>query len=63
MNASCLEITARRVGKELSFRCGLVCTLNQARYLRVDPESVWLLSDDSDEATLVVYSNVDWTIE
>ena len=56
-------LTASRLGKPLEFRCGLVCTIDQTRYLRVEPEMVWLLPDNGFSQDVVVYSNVFWTID
>lgn len=55
-----MGINAYRVGNSIQFKCGLVCTVGQAAYLKVEPNVIWLLPDS---AEVVVYSNVSWRIE
>lgn len=58
-----LSFSAKRIGEPLKFRCGLVCTIPQTRYLKVEPQTVWLLPENAFSADVVVYSNVTWRIE
>lgn len=58
-----MTVNAHRIGSGINFRCGLVCTVGQAAYLKVEPEYIWLLPDNDFEAEVVVYSNVTWVIE
>lgn len=53
-------IETERIGKPINIRCGLVCSVSEAAYLRVEPNAIWLLPDS---AEVVVYSNVTWYIE
>lgn len=61
--SSMLSFGSERIGTPLEFRCGLVCTVGQARYLKVEPQTVWLLPENAFSADVVVYSNVTWRIE
>ncbi len=58
-----LAFATSRNGNPLEFRCGLVCTLSQANYLRVEPQTIWLLPENDFSADVVVYANVTWRIE
>lgn len=58
-----ITISVERKGKPLDFRCGLVCTVGDAAYLRVAPDSIWLLPENDFSAEVVVYSNVTWKVE
>lgn len=58
-----MSVNARRIGSGINIRCGLICTVGEAAYLKVEPESIWLLPDNGFEAEVVVYSNVTWVIE
>lgn len=55
-----ISVHADRKGEPMKLRCGLVCTVSQAAYLRVEPDVIWLIPDS---AEVVVYSNVTWKIE
>lgn len=55
-----ITVHADRKGEPMKLRCGLVCTVGQAAYLRVEPDVIWLIPDS---AEVVVYSNVSWKIE
>lgn len=55
--------TLTRKGSPVEFRCGLVCTLRETFYLKVEPEMIWLLPENNFSEDVVVYSNVTWTIE
>jgi len=55
-----ISVSASRIGEPMKFRCGLVCSVNDGAYLRVEPDVIWLLPDSAD---VVVYSNVTWRIE
>ena len=58
-----MALSSARVGKPLTFRVGLVCTISQARYLKVAPGDIWLLPENDFNMDVAVYSNVTWTIE
>lgn len=58
-----ITIITERIGEELSFRCGLVCSVSSAFYLDIPQESIWLLPENGFSQDVVVYANVKWTIE
>jgi hypothetical protein len=58
-----LAASMDRMGKPVEFRCGLVCSVSEMFYLRVEPEYIWLLPENDFSEDVVVYANVSWTIE
>lgn len=58
-----MDVYASRVSEPLSFRCGLVCSVNSHFYLEVPQETIWLIPDNDFSQDVVIYSNVSWTIE
>lgn len=54
-----IGMNLHRVGNGIQFKCGLVCSVGRAAYLKVEPNVIWLLPDS---AEVVVYSNVTWYI-
>lgn len=58
-----LTFGTKRKAKPIEFRCGLVCSVNIAAYLKVEPETIWLLPSNDFSQDVVVYANVTWRIE
>lgn len=58
-----LAFSMKRKGKPVEFRCGLVCSVNTAAYLKVEPETIWLMPSNDFSQDVVVYANVTWRIE
>ncbi len=67
-----LEVTAQRIGTAprlsvsrlgtpLCASFGLVCTVEEdAKYLRVEPEYIWLMEGNDYTEDVLVWSNVEW---
>lgn len=58
-----MNVSISRIGDSLSIRCGLVCSANETKYLRVPMDNIWLIPDNNFSQDVVVYSNVSWIIE
>ena len=54
-----LAATAERRGS-LQARCGIICEVNGAAYLRVEPEVIWLMPSNFNYGEVDVYANVEW---
>ena len=52
-----------RVDGPITFRCGLVCSLEAVHYLRVEPQYIWLLPENDFSEDVAVYSDVSWTVD
>lgn len=53
----------QRASEALSFRCGLVCSINDNRRLEVQEGTIWLMPENDFSQDVVVYANVTWRIE
>lgn len=62
-NNSSINIKANKHNSSINIKCGLVCGINNSLYLEVPQESIWLLPDNNFSQDVVVYANVEWTIE
>lgn len=58
-----ISANSARVNGPAKMRSGLICTLSEAKYLKVEPQTIWLLPENNFNAEIVVYSNVTWRIE
>lgn len=54
-----LAATAERRGS-LQARCGIICEVNGAAYLRVEPKVIWLMPSNFNYGEVDVYANVEW---
>ena len=65
LDATCvgsgISIQATRIGG-MSVTCGLVCTVNKARYLRVEPKAIFLMPGNNFTDDVLITANVDWHI-
>lgn len=57
-----IRVSCRRVGEGLEVSCGLVCPVNAARVLEVEPEHVFLMEANNYTEEVCVISNVEWHI-
>lgn len=57
-----IQILADRIGG-MSVTCGLVCTVNKARYLRVEPKSIFLMPGNNFTDDVLIMANVDWQVK
>lgn len=56
------NVICKPIGKKLVVICSLVCTVNKAAYLDVNPTYVWLTPDMLSSAEFDIISNTDWII-
>lgn len=54
-------ITERRSG--LKITCGLICSINTAKHLRVEPKNIWLTPGNMFSDCVLVVGNIDWKVE
>lgn len=57
-----LNVSSRRVGEGLKVSCGLVCSVNAARVLKVEPEYIFLMETNNYTEEVCVISNVEWKV-
>lgn len=57
-----LQVSAERIGTGLKVSCGLVCSVNAARILKVDPKHIFLMEANGYTEEVCVISNVEWHI-
>lgn len=66
IDASCvgsgISIQATRIGG-MSVTCGLVCSVNKARYLRVEPKAIFLMPGNNFTDDVLITANVDWQVK
>lgn len=58
----CLSVHTRRIGEGLKVSCGLVCSVNAARVLKVEPEYIFLMEANNYTEEVCVISNVEWKV-
>lgn len=56
------KVSCRRVGEGLQVSCGLVCSVNTAKILKVEPEYIFLMEANNYTEEVCVISNVKWYI-
>lgn len=59
----CLDVSARRKGKGLKVSCGLLCSVNTTRILKVEPKHIFLMEANGYTEEVCVISNVEWHID
>lgn len=57
-----MKVHSRRVGEGLKVSCGLVCSVNAARVLKVEPEYIFLMEANNYTEEVCVISNVEWKV-
>ena len=57
-----ISVQATRIGG-MSVTCGLVCSVNKARYLRVEPKSIFLMPGNNFTDDVLIMANVDWQVK
>lgn len=57
-----LKVSSRRIGKGLQVSCGLVCSVNTARVLKVEPKYIFLMEANNYTEDVCVISNVEWKV-
>ena len=58
-----LKVSSRRFGKGLQISCGLVCSVNTANVLKVEPKHIFLMEANGYTEEVCVISNVEWHID
>mgnify|MGYP000307587763 CR=1 FL=1 len=57
-----LQVSSERVGGGLKVSCGLVCLVNAARILKVEPKYIFLMEANNYTEEVCIISNVEWHI-
>lgn len=57
-----MKLKVSALNRELKISCGMVCSVGGGYYLRVNPDTVWLSTDELASATFDIYSNDSWKI-
>lgn len=57
-----LKVSSRRVGKGLRVSCGMVCSVNAARVLKVEPEYIFLMEANNYTEEVCVIANIKWKV-
>lgn len=57
-----LKVSSRRVGGGLKVSCGLVCSVNAAKILKVEPKHIFLMEANGYTEEVCVISNIEWHI-
>lgn len=55
-------VDVSRYGSKMAVNVGLICSLSQASYLKIDTETLWLTKDNDFYDEFLIWSNVEWTI-
>lgn len=57
-----LKVSSRRVGEGLRVSCGLVCSVNTARVLKVEPKYIFLMEANNYTEEVCVIANIKWEV-
>lgn len=57
----CFIVRAERTNK-MSVRCGLVCSLDYANELNIEPKHIWLMPENLFTNSVCVYTEVVWHV-
>lgn len=58
-----LQVSAGRIGSGLKVSCGMICSVNAARILKVEPKYIFLMEANGYTEEVCVISNVEWHID
>lgn len=58
-----VDVTANRIGNGIAVTCGLVCSVNKVRYIRVEPKQLFLMPGNNFTDEVLIVSNVNWTVK
>lgn len=58
-----LQVSSERVGGGLKVSCGMVCYVNTANILKVEPKHIFLMEVNGYTEEVCVISNVEWHID
>lgn len=59
---ACLNVYTKRIGSGLKVSCGLVCSVNKAKQLRVEPQYIFLMAANNYTEQVCVISNIKWKV-
>lgn len=57
-----LKVSSSRIGSGLKVSCGLVCSVNTAKELKVEPRYIFLMESNNYTEEVCVISNVEWKV-
>lgn len=57
-----LKVSSRRIGECLQVSCGLVCSVNTAKVLKVEPKYIFLMESNNFTEEVCVIANVEWKV-
>ena len=57
-----LKVSSSRIGSGLKISCGLVCSVNAANILKVEPKYIFLMEANNYTEEVCVISNVEWKV-
>lgn len=57
-----LKASSRRVGEGLQVSCGLVCSVNTAKVLKVEPKYIFLMEANNYTEEVCVIANIEWKV-
>ena len=46
-----------------TLRCGVVCSIENAPYVLIPQECIWLMPENNNYGEIVVYSNIEWIVK
>lgn len=58
-----INLKTNRVGNGIAVSCGLVCSVNKVRYIRVEPKQIFLMPGNNFTDEVLIMSNVNWTVK
>lgn len=58
----CLNVHAKRIGNGLKVCCGMVCSVNKAKILKVEPKHIFLMAANNYTEQVFVISNIKWKV-
>lgn len=57
-----LKVSSRRIGEGLQVSCGLVCSVNTAKILKVEPKYIFLMESNNYTEEVCVIANINWKV-
>lgn len=57
-----MKVSSQRIGEGLQVSCGLVCSVNKARELKVEPKYIFLMEANSYREEVCVIANIKWKV-
>lgn len=57
-----MKVSSQRIGEGLQVSCGLVCSVNKARELKVEPKYIFLTEANHYTEEVCVIANIKWKV-